>query len=344
MPSVSKHRNGTAHRSNGTVQPSEIGRVAREIRKLDDACHVLYVGDDAIEQAAAGQEETYEAGRTRFLIGQACDVVDGKADALRRLLVFETPTSFEDVTTLLNILDAELRHFHLAYLDDRWQFDEDELATLQDRRRSVSDQERYIYSQHEKRVQILIRSIFLALHDLAPSPRPGRVTFRSSAPASLSMTSSRRRRRPRREAPMSEINRRAALASAGGMLAVGVAGAAATALPVGQSFSSEFTEYLRCVQAHIDACEGEPTFGAPEYQAWDDTSTAACHVRGRACDAIRDRPVRCWQHFVELALVVRHELWDQFGDGSWDKHSLNDELEEALQTATWWLIEGGPHV
>ena len=169
MSSVSKHRNGTAHRSNGTVEPSDIGRVAREISRLEADAYVLSVGDDALE-AAAEQDETYEAARTRFLIGRASAVVAGKADALRRLLVFETPKNLEDVTTLFNVLEDELRSFHLHYVDNRWQFDADELSTIEDSRSSVSDAERYIYSQHEKRVEILVRSIFLALHDLAPSP------------------------------------------------------------------------------------------------------------------------------------------------------------------------------
>jgi hypothetical protein len=173
MSSVSKHRNGTAQRNNGTAASSEIGRMAREIRRLDETQHVLDTGDDAIEQATGQCPDTddgYAAGRDRFLIGRASAIVGGKANALRRLLVFETPTTFEDVTTLFNILEAELQHFHLNYLDNRWQFDPEELATLEDHRRNVSDQERYAFSQHEKRVEILIRSIFLALHDLAPSP------------------------------------------------------------------------------------------------------------------------------------------------------------------------------
>ena len=142
---------------------------------------------------------------------------------------------------------------------------------------------------------------------------------------------------------MSEVNRRALLARVGGVAAIGIAGGA-VALAAGQSFSPEFVEYLRCVQAHIDHCDAEPAFGSAGYPAWDAASTNACEARHAARMPIQNRPLRCWQHFVELALVVHHELWDQFADGTWDKHSINDELEIALQTATFWLIEGGANV
>lgn len=63
----------------------------------------------------------------------------------------------------------------------------------------------------------------------------------------------------------------------------------------------------------------------------------------RTAAVIRDRPVRSWRDFVELAEVVRTELWQQRPDGTWEAVSGNDELEEALQRATWWLIDGGAH-
>ena len=53
---------------------------------------------------------------------------------------------------------------------------------------------------------------------------------------------------------MRSPNRRALLTGAGGLAAIGIA-AGAAALPAGQPFSPEFVEYLRCVHAHIDACD-----------------------------------------------------------------------------------------
>lgn len=134
-----------------------------------------------------------------------------------------------------------------------------------------------------------------------------------------------------------------------GVIAAGAAALAGAALPMPAAaapFSPEFLEYRRCLQAHIDASDGtpEPPFGTPEYFANQALSDAACERRYEACLVIQNRPVRSWQDFRELALVVRYQLWDQMPDGTWDRHSGNDELEEALQAATWQLIEGGVHV
>src|SRR4051794_1461866 len=110
---------------------------------------------------------------------------------------------------------------------------------------------------------------------------------------------------------MANPNRRALLASAGGLVAVGIVGGAAVALPAGQSFSPKFVEYLRCRQAHIASCEGEPEFKGVDYPAWDNANTAACEARHAASIVIRDRPVRARQDLLELALVVRAELYQQ---------------------------------
>ena len=139
-------------------------------------------------------------------------------------------------------------------------------------------------------------------------------------------------------------NRRALLVGAGGLVAVGVAGGAVAALPSGQSYSPELVEYLRCWQAHVDSCEGEPELRTPEYATWEASQTAACEARGRASDVIRDRPVRSRQDFIELGIVVRQEFWHQEPDGTWHSHSMHYELDDALMRAAFGVIDGGAYV
>jgi hypothetical protein len=110
--------------------------------------------------------------------------------------------------------------------------------------------------------------------------------------------------------------------------------------------SHEFVQYLRCRQAHIASCEGEPEalFEDPEYEKWEAKQADACEALSRTCDVIRNRPVRSERDFKELIRVVQEELWQQRPDGSWVQHSCNDELESALQRALFQRIEGGANV
>jgi hypothetical protein len=62
-----------------------------------------------------------------------------------------------------------------------------------------------------------------------------------------------------------------------------------------------------------------------------------------ACLVIQNRPVRTWRDFIELAEVVRAELWEQMPDGTFVHQSSSEELESALQAAVWKLIDGGLH-
>ena len=142
---------------------------------------------------------------------------------------------------------------------------------------------------------------------------------------------------------MSKIDRRALLAGVGVLAATG---AALSALPTFASSgpSPEFREYLRCLEAHIAQCELEPQdvdFDSPAYEAWDAATSAACEARAEASYVIRDRPVRTERDFRELVRVVQEQLWQRLDDGSWDRHSCNDELEEALARALFQRLEGG---
>ena len=58
----------------------------------------------------------------------------------------------------------------MEYIDRRWSFDADEMAVLGDQRGPAGDPEQHSFSQHEKRVDALIRSLYLALHEMSPSP------------------------------------------------------------------------------------------------------------------------------------------------------------------------------
>jgi len=143
--------------------------------------------------------------------------------------------------------------------------------------------------------------------------------------------------------PASGLNRRGLLRGAGGI-------AAALALPAttamaGAPFSPEFLEYRRCVQAHIDACDvPEPmVVDSPEKEAWYAFTGAACEARYEARLVIQNRSVRSRQDLVELAHVVRQELWQQEPDGSWHAHSINHELDDALMRAVFVVIDGGAH-
>ena len=145
---------------------------------------------------------------------------------------------------------------------------------------------------------------------------------------------------------MSKVNRRALLASVGGVAAAGVLASSTQALPdLPTPFSTAFLEYRRCVQLHIDACAvHEPDFGTPELDVWDAATTAAGNARHQASHVIRDRPVRSRQDFAELGLVVQQELWQIEPDGSWRAHSRNDELEDAFMRAVFSMIAGVANV
>jgi hypothetical protein len=109
--------------------------------------------------------------------------------------------------------------------------------------------------------------------------------------------------------------------------------------------SPEFRNYLAAVQAHYDACDApEPDFAARELLAWEAATDDASHARAEARLAIQTRPVCSWQDFVELAIVVRQELWQHEPDGTWIAHSMGGELEEAFMRAVFLVIEGGANV
>ena len=58
-------------------------------------------------------------------------------------------------------------------------------------------------------------------------------------------------------------------------------------------------------------------------------------------ERILDRPPRSWQDVVELAHVVRMELWE---DNLSHAHSEHGELEPTLMKAIFAVAEGGAHV
>lgn len=140
------------------------------------------------------------------------------------------------------------------------------------------------------------------------------------------------------------LDRRSLLAAAGGAVAAAGALGSVPAL-ASEGPSPEFREYLRRLDAHLDICGlEEPAFGTPEAALHDAACDVAGEARYQAWLPICARQVRTEQDFKELALVVRHELWDQLPDGTWHQHSQNDELEEKLQAALIQRIEGGANV
>lgn len=87
-----------------------------------------------------------------------------------------------------------------------------------------------------------------------------------------------------------------------------------------------------------------PPVGSPDLAAWDAATTAACEARHAARMPVQNRPVRSRQDFVELAIVVQQELWQQEPDGVWHAHSVNPELEDAMMRAVFAVIDGGANV
>ena len=142
--------------------------------------------------------------------------------------------------------------------------------------------------------------------------------------------------------PVSGLNRRGLLAGAGGLAAAGaVAALPARALPAGAQFSPEFLEYRRLWQRYCDLCDlPEPAFGSAEAHALEETIDEAGDAANVAWSVIARRPVRSWEHLVELAHVVRDQLW-HLKNGEWEQHSINEALEEALQRGIFSLAEGG---
>jgi hypothetical protein len=98
-------------------------------------------------------------------------------------------------------------------------------------------------------------------------------------------------------------------------------------------------------QAHIDACDvTEPPFRTPDHDPWDVATSEAGEARCAAAAVIQDRPIRCRRDFVELTLVVQHELWQQEPDGTWQAHSMGEDLEDALMRACFVAVEGSVNV
>jgi hypothetical protein len=139
--------------------------------------------------------------------------------------------------------------------------------------------------------------------------------------------------------PASGVNRRGLLRCAGGL----AAGSALSVLPLAQAAagsSPEFLEYQRCYAAWL------ATFDTP-YE-----KDPACRARNEDCNEARwetinvllERAPRSWQDVVELAHVVRMELWDTDDDDNWHPHSEHGELEPALLKAIFAVAEGGANV
>ena len=150
---------------------------------------------------------------------------------------------------------------------------------------------------------------------------------------------------------MSKTSRRSLLIGSSGLFVVAAApasGSRAAASLQGlclATASAAFIAYEKARQAHVDFCDGPNSprsFPTVEcMKANEREGDRLGDVRYNACLVIQSRAVTCWQEFIELAAVVQGELWDQTPDGEWDKHSVNEDLEEALQRATWAYIEGG---
>lgn len=147
-------------------------------------------------------------------------------------------------------------------------------------------------------------------------------------------------------APASK-SRRAVIIGAGGIAAAGALATAAQALQsLPTPFSPEFLEYRRRLAWHIYVCDElpEPEFGTPEAEARDAVCAEACEARHQARLVIQNRPVRSRQDFVELAHVVRYELWQQGTAGVWHAHSRCEDLEDVFMRAVFVMIDGGAHV
>jgi uncharacterized hydantoinase/oxoprolinase family protein len=104
--------------------------------------------------------------------------------------------------------------------------------------------------------------------------------------------------------------------------------------------SPELRAYFACVEAHVASPHGDLVPSDPSYDEAMAAGDRLIEARRAARLVIQNRPVRTWRDFVELAEVVRAELWDQLPDGSWSSHSHNEELETAMQAAVWKLIDG----
>jgi len=153
---------------------------------------------------------------------------------------------------------------------------------------------------------------------------------------------------------MSETSRRSILFG-GGVLAVAAVVAPSSTPAISTPFpfallappSPEFAAYQKARDAHVDyydSPDAQQSFPTREsMMAHEAEGDRLCDIRSAARKVIQNRPVNSLQDFVELAAVVQGELWDCGPDGIWDKHSYNDDLEEALQHATWKLITGGLH-
>jgi hypothetical protein len=131
------------------------------------------------------------------------------------------------------------------------------------------------------------------------------------------------------------LTRRAVIGSAVGALAT-------LPLPTAAAgFSREFLEYRRLAMKHERLCLiPDPADG--DATALDALCDDACDARYAARDVWFNR--QPGPTLPELAWAVRADLWS-LTDGKWEKHSDNDDLEEALQRAVFALVlEGGAHV
>jgi hypothetical protein len=133
-------------------------------------------------------------------------------------------------------------------------------------------------------------------------------------------------------------SRRAVILGAGGIAAAGalltlpaVAAGAKTEDP-----SPEILEYRRCLAAHL-ACFIE---SHDEDEAWEARVAETGDAKEETIEAILARPCRSWQDVVELAEVVRDELWNTEEPDNWYVHSHHGGLEPALMKAIFAVAKG----
>ena len=138
-----------------------------------------------------------------------------------------------------------------------------------------------------------------------------------------------------RSAPASGVNRRGLLRGVGGIAAAGALLALPTATAAA-GFSPEFLEYQRRHAAWL-AIYAEPY---EEDDKWHALETKLSNAMWKAINVILKRTPRSWQDVVELAHVVRMELWEDDLSG-W--HSEHGDLEPALMKAIFAVAEGGLH-
>lgn len=152
-------QNGAKH--NGSHEISEIGRIAREIRRAHDG----HLDVDRHEKSLPVREGHH---RQKYILDKASTFLFEKAEALKQTLPFAgPPQNVEDISTLFVLLDEAIDRLDTRYGPSSLDVSDGE---RDDMRPGLTSDDIRCYGEEVFQIRVLRRTLYLALHALSPSP------------------------------------------------------------------------------------------------------------------------------------------------------------------------------